>query len=124
MLPVGAVHFCSDGGLAVTCLSLVDDTLVAYPASHPTRKPYGQVAADSKPSCPSDMVEEHEGGRRGHRMRMMSLYLQWTLNLITGAHDNDDKRTGASRHSVPFFGVSVHSEGWRHTAPDFEKGTT
>jgi hypothetical protein len=61
------------------------------------------------------MVEENEGDRRGYRVRMMSLYayLRWTLNLITGAHDNDGKRTGASRHSVPFFGVSVHSEGWR-----------
>jgi hypothetical protein len=95
----------------VTCLSLVDDSLFAYPASHPTRKPYEQVAADLKPRCPSAMVEENEGDRRGYRVRMMSLYLRWTLNLITGAHDNDGKRTGASRHSVPFFGISVHSEG-------------
>jgi hypothetical protein len=43
----------------------------------------------------------------------MCLYLRWTLNLVTGAHDNDDKRTAAARNSVPFFGVSVHSEGAR-----------
>ena len=44
---------------------------------------------------------------------MMCLYLRWTLNLVTGAHDNEGKRTAAARNSVPFFGVSVHSEGAR-----------
>ena len=46
-------------------------------------------------------------------MRMMSTHLRWTLNLITGAHDNASKRTVAARQTVPSFGVTIHSEGWR-----------
>jgi hypothetical protein len=43
----------------------------------------------------------------------MCLYLRWTLNLITASHDNDTKRTVATRNSLPFFGVNVHTEGAR-----------
>jgi hypothetical protein len=112
-LPMGEVWFCSDRGLSVTCKSLVciDDSLFVYPPSHPNREPYGRVATAANSCRRRDAVGECEGDRRGYRVRMMSTLLRWTLNLITGAHDNANKRTVASRQAVPFFGVTIHSEG-------------
>ena len=78
-----------DGGLSVTSKSLVDDTLFIYPPSHPNREPYGRVATTATSAGRGrEAVGECEGDRRGYRVRMMSAHLRWTLNLITGAHDN------------------------------------
>jgi hypothetical protein len=112
-LPVGDLWFCSDGGLAFYSHSLVDDTILFYPPSRPRRDEQAEGSPSVISEGPLAAVGEREGDRRGYRARMMCLYLWWTLNLVTGAHDNDDKRTAAARNSVPFFGVSVHSEGAR-----------
>ena len=89
-LPMGDVWRCSDGRLNVEGVGLVDDLALMYPHDG----------------------EDDERGRRLISQNMYS-YLRWVLNLITGAHDNEAKRTVPATNSVPFFGVLVHSQGAR-----------
>jgi hypothetical protein len=101
-LPMGDVWRCSDGRLNVEGVGLVDDLALMYPHDG----------------------EDDERGRRLISQNMYS-YLRWVLNLITGAHDNEAKRTVPATNSVPFFGVLVHSQearqGVQHLSMPGEK---
>jgi hypothetical protein len=73
-LPMGDVWRCSDGRLNVEGVGLVDDLALMYP-------------------------HDGEDDERGRRLISQNMYLRWVLNLITGAHDNEAKRTVPATNS-------------------------